>query len=541
MAPAGLAPIPSDRGWILTLHEGGGHGVVGLYFRGGAGGERCGGAVYSVRGGRSSGPGSGPRELIPNRRVPAAGIVGPPAAEVLAGPGAIGRWRVGGGRRATPRGDRWRGGRSCRRVGLPVVVVAPAGDGVVGPYGATMAAAVADSLEGPGRRGPIVVPAPAGDRVVGPYGATMVDACADSLEGPCRRVGLPVAVEAPAGDGVVGPYGATMAAACADSLEGPGRRGPIVVPVPIDVRAPAGDRVVGPYGATMEVACADSLEGPGRSLGPDPAPAGDRVVGPYGATMAAACADSLEGPGRRVGLPRVGLPEAPAGDGVVGADRATMAAAVADSLEGPGRRVGLPGVVPAAVVRAPAGDRVVGPHGATMAAACADRFERGCTGGVVGVDCHGRLTLVPVQERDQVRPCQRVVGRERGWCRAGRDPGLGHPGHGLLLPPSNNVAETVRRRRGFIGQAMQERCRLRPCQRVVGRERGWCRAGRDPGLGHPRDRIVLGVVGHVHERMGRRRCWLAFEVVEPHRGLTTRHRRRRPETRPDDVGEVVVL
>ena len=67
----------------------------GCTFAGVRGGERCGGAVYSVRGGRSSGPGSGPRELIPNRRVPAAGIVGPPAAEVLAGPGAIGRWRVG--------------------------------------------------------------------------------------------------------------------------------------------------------------------------------------------------------------------------------------------------------------------------------------------------------------------------------------------------------------------------------------------------------------------------------------------------------------
>ena len=89
------------------------------------------------------------------------------------------------------------GAGPLRRIGLPEEVVAPAGDGVVGPDRARMQAAYGDGLE-PAR----------------------------------RRIGLPEVVAAPAGDGVVGLDRARMQAAYGDGLEGEHRAGPPVPPGP---------------------------------------------------------------------------------------------------------------------------------------------------------------------------------------------------------------------------------------------------------------------------------------------------------------------
>ena len=65
---------------------------------------------------------------------------------------------------------------TCRRVGLPIPVVAPAEDAAAGSQPATMDAA-----------------------------------CTDGFESTFRRVGLRILVVAPAGDGVVGTNPAEMA------------------------------------------------------------------------------------------------------------------------------------------------------------------------------------------------------------------------------------------------------------------------------------------------------------------------------------------
>ena len=87
-------------------------------------------------------------------------------------------------------------------VGLPKLVVSPAGDGVVAAYPATMGAACADSFESTRRRGglPKLVVSPADDGVVAAQPATMGAACADSFETTRRRGGPPKLVVSPADD-----------------------------------------------------------------------------------------------------------------------------------------------------------------------------------------------------------------------------------------------------------------------------------------------------------------------------------------------------
>ena len=93
---------------------------------------------------------------------------------------------------------------------------------------------------------------------------------------------------------------------------------------------------------------------------------------------------------------------------------------------------------------------------------------------------------------------------------------------------------------GLTGETVQERRGLAPSQVVFGCERVWCGAGGDSCVGHPRDRIVLGPVVDIAERMTLPGIGVVLHVVDPHRGVTTRHRRIGPEARSDNVGDPVV-
>ena len=142
---------------------------------------------------------------------------------------------------------------TCRRVGLPIPVVAPAEDAAAGTQPATMDAA-----------------------------------CTDGFESTFRRVGLRILVVAPAGDGVVSTNPAEMAPsaythmapACTHSFETAFRVAGWCV-------ARADNRLVGPigYSATIVRPYADSFERTAQGIPEAPADVG--VVGANPATLGA--------------------------------------------------------------------------------------------------------------------------------------------------------------------------------------------------------------------------------------------------------------